>query len=350
MTSTYLEINNHLRNFLMHDFDFQNQTSNYASHNFHSFPAKFPPQLPRTFIEEFSCDGEIILDPMVGSGTTALEAYLLNRKGLGFDIDPLALLISRVKTTHLCTDDIVQSMKSVVSKAQEHLCLPDNDLNQEIEGSFDHETKKFIDTWFLPISQKELFVISKEIQNIDNEDVRDFLKVAFSSIIITKTGGVSLALDLGHTRPHLAKKVVDQNGSTVYGNPDATYPSYSMKSTRSVFSEFEKRCYLNIKGLIPKERMGYKTEINFGDAQSLPIVNDSIDLIITSPPYASNAIDYMRAHKFSLVWFGYSIVDLSKKRNTYIGAEATSKYLFSDLPEYPQIIVEKIKSINQKKG
>ena len=57
---------------LSQDLDFHGQDSGYASHNFHSFPAKFPPQLPRKFIEALTAPGDVVLDPMMGSGTTVL--------------------------------------------------------------------------------------------------------------------------------------------------------------------------------------------------------------------------------------------------------------------------------------
>lgn len=55
---------------LSQDLDFHDKDSNYASHVFHSFPAKFPPQLPRKFIIELTNPGDSVLDPMMGSGTT----------------------------------------------------------------------------------------------------------------------------------------------------------------------------------------------------------------------------------------------------------------------------------------
>jgi DNA modification methylase len=71
----------------------------YASHNFHSFPAKFPPQLPQKFIEWLTAPEDLVLDPMMGSGTSILEAFLLGRRGIGFDIDPLALRLCKAKVT-----------------------------------------------------------------------------------------------------------------------------------------------------------------------------------------------------------------------------------------------------------
>jgi hypothetical protein len=57
---------------LSQDLDFHGQDSGYASHNFHSFPAKFPPQLPHKFIESLTASGDLVLDPMMGSGTTII--------------------------------------------------------------------------------------------------------------------------------------------------------------------------------------------------------------------------------------------------------------------------------------
>ena len=104
-------------NLLAQDLDFHDQESNYASHNFHSFPAKFPPQLPRLFIDTLTRPGDLVLDPMQGSGTTILEALLSGRRAIGFDIDPLSLLITQVKITPLEPLMVLQASKDIVRKA-----------------------------------------------------------------------------------------------------------------------------------------------------------------------------------------------------------------------------------------
>ena len=76
---------------LAEDLEFHGMRTAYATHNLHSFPAKFPPQLPRKFILSLTEPGDTVLDPMAGSGTTLLEARLAGRHAIGFDIDPLAL-------------------------------------------------------------------------------------------------------------------------------------------------------------------------------------------------------------------------------------------------------------------
>jgi tRNA G10 N-methylase Trm11 len=65
---------------------------------------------------------------------------------------------------------------------------------------------------------------------------------------------------------------------------------------------------------------GPKVKVWRGDARNLPLESESIDLVITSPPYL-NAIDYMRGHKLSLVWMGHRIETLRKIRSESVGAE-----------------------------
>lgn len=339
-----------LRSLLTGDLDFHNQASNYASHNFHSFPAKFPPQLPRKFIQELTVEGDVVLDPMVGSGTTAVETYLLNRRAVGFDIDPLALHITKVKTTTFDKNQIMNALRTIINNASKYSASHASEALDEIKIKFDVESRNFIDMWFLPKTQIELISLLREINNLHDYDIQDFFKVAFSAIIITKSGGVSLALDLGHTRPHLAKKVLDKNGNVIYGSSDDNLPHYLTKIVRSAIQEFEKKCLQNLEGIHSVCNDHIPTIIKYGDAQSLPLEPDSIDLIVTSPPYASNAIDYMRAHKFSLVWFGFPISDLGNKRKEYIGGEAISGFEFENLPYYPRSIVDKIYDIDKKKS
>src|SRR5437762_2845749 len=102
---------------LSNDLDFHQQMSNYASHALHAFAAKFPPQLPRVFIEGLTEEGDTVMDPMMGSGTAIVEAFLRGRRAVGFDIDPLALMICRVKTHPVDVLEATWTGKRVVSWA-----------------------------------------------------------------------------------------------------------------------------------------------------------------------------------------------------------------------------------------
>ena len=122
-----------------------------------------------------------------------------------------------------------------------------------------------------------------------------------SRLIISKSSGASLALDLSHSRPH--KK----------------FRSAPVKPFRK-FLEAVDHVAENCVNKRSVDR-GPAPRVRLGDARRLPVRNGSIDLVVTSPPYL-NAIDYIRCSKFSLVWMGYRIPDLRELRAESIGAEA----------------------------
>lgn len=338
---------------LSDNFDFQNEKEFHLSHKVHSFPAKFPPQLPRRFIRELTKPGDAVLDPMQGSGTTLLEAMLEGRQAIGFDIDPLALLLSKVKLMAYNTATLEKTGAEVVKQAKGNLSDTDA-LEKEIAARYDEKTREFIDYWFAKETQLELVALLAAIEEKSSEDVRDFFNLAFSSVIITKTGGVSLALDLAHTRPHKAKVVVTKDGRFIVGaeveDKDSRKAKILTKILRSPIDEFEKKVKQNLRGVLEKSSYHLPPTLKRGNSQSLPLADDSIDLIVTSPPYASNAIDYMRAHKFSLVWFGHSIDSLTQTRKTYIGSEGVTGFSLIDLPAHSESVVERVSLVNKGKG
>lgn len=315
-----------LKALLESKLDFHGEDSSYASHNLHSFAAKFPPQLPRVFIRGLTSPGDIVLDPMMGSGTTLVEALLEGRQGIGIDFDPLALRLGQAKTRTVNLNNIQDITNKVLQKARHDLSGGDK-IDLSLSDFFDEKTKTFINYWFLPRTQRELMALALAIQGVAHEPTRRFFELTLSSIIVTKSGGVSMARDLAHSRPHLDKAKIPKNA----------------------LEQFLFRLKKNLKSVGRLEAGGGVASIIAGDARLMPITDGVIDLIVTSPPYA-NAIDYMRAHKFSLVWLGNSISDLSKLRAGYIGSERIGCEVSDDLPDRPQRISYELQQRDQKKG
>lgn len=309
-----------LSSLLDQDLSFREGTR-HLIHNIHAFAAKFPPQLPRYFIDGLTAPGELVLDPMVGSGVTIVEAWLLSRNAVGVDLDPLAALLSRVRTREYDSGFVIQAGERVLNKAKS--LVQGINIAQRLLDQYDKATREFIDYWFMQDTQLELAALILAIRDEADEQTCELLQLVFSSVIITKSGGVSLARDLAHSRPHRVQDKVP-------------------KSALSMFSVQFKRAVKAIREIefLPK---GNATVIP-GDCRALPMPSESIDLIVTSPPYA-NAIDYMRANKFSLVWLGKDIKALGSLRSQYIGSEKQDNNCQVELP--PDV-GEAIKALEQR--
>ncbi|MCZ6689677.1 MAG: DNA methyltransferase [Planctomycetota bacterium] len=277
-----------LRSLIATDLSFVGIPGDYATHSLHPFPARFPPQIPALFIEGLTEPGETVLDPLVGSGTVLVEAIQRGRTGIGSDLDPLAVLISSAKATPLDPDQ-VQSVYEEVMERAEKSAPPDVS---------DEKLREFREYWFLPETANDLAGLIAAIQPVADPAIRRFLQVVFSSTIVAKSAGVSLARDLAHSRPHRDRA----------------------KKVRPVRQEFERKFRKAREILESIFHSKGEAMIFRADARNLPIRSNSVDLILTSPPYSS-AVDYVRAHKFTLNWLGYGLDFLTRLRRTYLGAE-----------------------------
>ncbi len=297
MPDQSLDIEQSLSDLLKRDLTFKGEKTSYASHNIHAFAAKFPPQLPSTFIQELSRPGEYVLDPMSGSGTTLIEAVFAHRYGIGVDLDPLASLVAKVKSTPVDLTRCVRAGEEVLKEARKRLRPADDKTLLRV---YSPKVVEFFRYWFTGAITDELFALVQAIQKNDNQQIQAFLKVVFSACIITKSGSLTLARDLAHSRPHKD-------------------PTRQIK--QSAIEVFADRLISTIEALHDISESPSLSCMLRADIRSLPLASDSIHLIVTSPPYAANAIDYMRAHKFSLIWFGYDLKTLSSLRSKYIGSE-----------------------------
>lgn len=279
------------------DLTFPGQRSDHATHSLHSFPAKFPAQLPALFIEQLTRPGERVLDPMVGSGTTTVEALLAGREAIGIDLDPLAAMIAYAKSNPVSPARCAQLGRDVL-RFVEGPSL--NAEATEIARCYSPEALRFFDYWFEPETIAELHALSRAISQVGDPEVRIFLQVVLSSSIITKTGALTRARDLGHSRPHR---------------------DHQTRVRRSAIRTFEERLSEGIRKIVSIQNVPNRATIAVGDARALPLPANSVHLVVTSPPYASNAIDYMRVHKFSLMWLGHDPMVLRGLRARFIGTE-----------------------------
>lgn len=311
------------------NLDFHGANGSYGSHAWHPFPAKFPPQLPAFMIRHLSNPGDIVLDPMVGSGTTLVEAVRLGRRAVGCDIDPLARMIAGAKLAPIEPLAALWEGKRVMAGASDDYHLTPWRLQSDFTIRFDARAQTFIRYWFLPQQQLELLALVQRIESLPEGATRDFLRVVFSSTIIAKSGGVSLARDLAHTRPHRDPHKEPKSAIMEFGN--RLERNVAALAKRDPTDAVMLSSLNGVGGEEVPEPL-YPASIRAASAANTGLPSESIDLIVTSPPYANNAIDYMRAHKFSLVWFGWKLSDLARIRAQYLGHDALAGLRRTALP------------------
>jgi len=270
--------------------DLTQKDTSYATHGFHKYPAKFIPQLAKRCIEENTKINEIVCDPFMGCGTTLIESLVSGRKTVGVDINPVAYLISKVKTTPINPEKLKQETDKVLfdlemyfkSKNQKQKTLSKIEIVPVIP------TNERINYWFPDKkSRDELSIILGRIDTIKDKDIRDFCLCAFSNIL--KNASIWLMKSIKPTRDLNKKIDIPMNlfsrqikkmirGNDVYWNILSTNIKGNLKS------------YLNLKK---------------ADARNLPAENNSVSLIVTSPPYVTS-YEYADLHQLTALWLEYT--------------------------------------------
>ncbi len=262
----------------------------------HPFPARMAPSVVNDILQKLS-GRKVVLDPMAGSGTTLAIAARLGHHAIGFDTDPMAVLLASSLDLRFDYKFVLKNARQLLLSAMKR--EKDMSYSEAYPPQADEETKAFVRFWFSRTSRKQLACLAREILSIENNTLRQVYWVAFSRLIIKKDKGVSFAKDVSHSRPH---RCYDES-------PILPFDHFlgSVKKTSMGIQSLK----ILGKGSIVAKR---------GDAKMLPLSDNSVDLVITSPPYF-NAIDYIRGHKLSLVWMAHNTQVLRKIRGSNIGAE-----------------------------
>lgn len=277
------------------------------SHSIHPYPAKLIPHIPYFFLnnEKFIHKGEVVLDPFCGSGTTLLEANLNGINSYGADANPIARLISNCKTKTLIQNHVKKKLKQIVT------------LSRTIaEVKIPIFTN--IDIWFSLRVQKELSKLLYSINQVCYGKYKDFFLMCFSALIHK----------VSYMDPRIAVPVRINIERYAIGSKSRIHAQDLLNKVDNVdvLDTFISICNTNFKRigtLNEVEDLG-KTKIISKDARRLTssiqskhkLGDESIDLILTSPPYAS-AQKYIRSSSLSLYWLkmleGKSLVEMDEK-------------------------------------
>ena len=271
------------------------------THLIHSYPAKLLSNIPYFFLqsEEYCPHDGIVLDPFCGTGTVLLEAALSGRQAWGADANPLAVLISKVKTTYISKEILLKSLSAVLNRAERSREMPR--MSSMIEG------------WFSDSTVTQLFRLQQSIGKIKNESQKNFFLLCLSNLI----------RKVSYADPTIAVPVHLNPNRFAEGSERRKTATFRLETLKAVdvYDKFEGICRLNIERV--NSLKGVKkintAEVVSNDARHLTrhlseeevIPDNAVDLILTSPPYAG-AQKYIRASRLNLYWLG--MTDAAKIR------------------------------------
>lgn len=247
----------------------------------HPYPAKFIGEIPAAFLRTLPIpSGTAVLDPFCGSGTTLLEAQKAGRNSIGIDLNPIACLISRVKTAPLPAGflDVVAQI-SEESQAIVN-CVPIPDIPN-------------VDHWFEKNIQVAVAALAKTLANPVYSQWQDALRLTLSSILV---------------------KVSNQDSDTRYAAVEKGL------KTSDVFIQFSLAAQKIAKALATRTWALSNARVIESNVMSVTPeqIGEPVGLMVTSPPYP-NAYEYWLYHKYRMWWLGFDPIAVKEKE---IGARA----------------------------
>lgn len=274
--------------FINTDWDFPSRSAPSAMEALHPYPAKFVADLPRRLLDILPVPrGTAVLDPFCGSGTTLVECQRRGLPAVGIDLNPIACLISQVKTSPLA-EGLATTAATMVDQAVRR--------KQASKASLPNLPR--LDHWFVPDVQQALATLTTAIASAP-PDQRDALRLALSSIVV---------------------KVSNQESDTRY--------AAIRKNVRAadVFSGFRRAAERVERVLASRQYPLASTAVIHADTTMVSrhdlvqVANGGcpVGLVITSPPYP-NAYEYWLYHKYRMYWLGMDPLAVKRRE---IGARA----------------------------
>lgn len=254
------------------DWDFPESDAGRGIHSIHPYPAKFIPEIPLQLAEILGVlPGTAILDPFCGAGTTLAVAQDLEVPSIGIDLNPIACLISRVKTSPL-PPGLMRTAFDVAQKAP-HSNTPAPPIPN-------------VDHWFSSEAKQAIAGLVQQIGSIEDAPLADHLRLALSSIIV---------------------RVSRQDSDTRYAAVDREI------SVRAVHEQFLAAC-ARIEAA--KRARPLTSTARVIESDILAVTPESIgvpvSLVVTSPPYP-NAYEYWLYHKYRMWWLGFDPLAVKRR-------------------------------------
>jgi len=259
------------------------------THSYHRYPAKFIPQLVEKLLDEYvSHDHAHINDPFCGCGTTIVTAISKGFEASGTDINKVACLMTRVKSTPIEPEYLDAKIAQLLSINYENITplIPERHIRK-------------IDHWYTEESKIGLGRILKVIREEKDETVRDFFLTAFS---------------------HILKKCSMWNRRSTKPARDlkrkSAIPHEAMKRHLEKMQKGNKAFYSIVPPGVRDNPEDY-LDVRIADAKYQSAADDSVDLIVSSSPYVTS-YEYADLHQLSTIWLDLA-ENLTEYKKRFIG-------------------------------
>jgi len=303
------------------DWSFAKAKTDFMTHGLHPYPARMIPQIAERLINRYSSPGSIVLDPFCGSGTVLVESCRNQRNAIGNDINPLAVLLAKVKSRRIEPKRLNKAVFSFMKEVEE-------DSRKEVE--FEPPSFPNIKHWFKDYVIRDLSIIRRGIDEVEDADVRNFLEVCFSITTLETSN-------------------IDQRSSRFI----RVLPKEELEKHRpKVLPYFRKKVLDSIRKAALFYQNSYNTLVDVmqGDARRLPLSDRTVDLIVTSPPYGEerNTVAYSRWSKLMLYWLGYEQTRIKTLEKGSLGG--VNKRSFETPSETANRVLEEVAKNDEKRA
>ncbi|MDR1183085.1 MAG: DNA methyltransferase [Bacteroidales bacterium] len=266
-------------------YDYTGQSYSSLYPNLHKYPATMLPQIGADILKELNVSDGRLLDPYCGSGSSFASGL---EQGLsemyGFDINPLAVLISKVKFTKISINEAIEARKVFRNNVFDFL-KNENNIAQLKRPKITN-----IDFWFSKEVIDNLLVIKHFIDEIKNENVRNFFLIPFSETV----------RECSYTRNNEFKLFRMKSEDLLNFNPDAL---------GIYFKKWDDMFFLYSNFYFPKLNDNVKVDVQYSKFQPK---KNYFDVVLTSPPYGDSrtTVAYGQFSTLSNEWLG---IDYARK-------------------------------------
>lgn len=278
----------------------------FATHWIHWYPAKMFYRIPREILKSLDRPrGSVILDPFCGSGTVLLEAILLGHEAIGIDVNPIARLISKVKTAPLDSSHVLKHLPDILKRASEP--MPAESSPQALRY------------WFKPSVLQALLRLRESVRKVRHSGCRDFYLATLSSIVRS----VSLA-DPSIAPPVKMTPLRLEKANARYRRDYLRAQGFRACGVLGVFEEAVTRNIGRVRELATVPEKGGATLLpSTAEASATGLPPSSVDMILTSPPYCG-AQKYVRSLRLEMLVLGIHPDHIAEADRRTLGTERLS--------------------------